>query len=460
MPALIARVRARGRRLAPLLLLLAVAAVAACSGYAGKVARLRTDLAAGNPAAALGALDKLYDADTRSLPYLMEKGMLQYLTEDYDGCQVSLAAADQVVDELYTRSLSREVGRLLLNDTVQEYRGERFEQVWIHYYRALAYLDAGQTHDAAVEGRAATQALTRHADTGDDAAKYRNDPFLQYVAGLLYEMDGELNDAWINYREAERLYRAVDIYGVPAPPRSLIEDLLDAGHRLGFDEEVASYREAYPDVEPRAVGPDEGELVILVDTGLAPGKVSERIDFPIYEDANGDEEAAWTVATHAYDTWHVEGRKQKLAYILSIALPAVPPSGPPPRLSGTAGGAAGTLDLGADLGALSRQCLEDRYGAVVIRTVARALLKYWAKKKMEEKHGEGAGFLTDILGSVTEVADTRSWSTLPAHVSVTRVALPAGEHRVELRGGRGVGDGQAVVDIVPGRLHFLALRLY
>jgi hypothetical protein len=456
--------RSRARSLAGLAgaaLLVGALPLLSCSTYADKVGHLRMELAGGRPTEALSALDALYDEDERSLPYLMEKGLLQYLSGDLAGCQVSFTGAEQLVDELYTRSLSREAARLLLNDSMQEYRGERFEQAWIHYYRALAYLEAGEPQSAAVEGRAATQALERMADTGDDEAKYRNDPFLQYIAGLLYEMDGELNDAWINYREAERLYRVAELYGVAEPPPSLLRDLVRSGERLGFHEEVAGYREAYPELaaspaEPAAGG---GELVLLVESGLVPAKRSERIDFPIFTDAESDdEEAVLHIAGESYSAWRAGGREQELAYILSIALPAVDPAPPAPALSWIAGGEAGSLAPAANLGALSRQCLEDRYAAVVIRTVARGLLKYWSTKKMEEKHGEAAGFLTNILGSVTEVADTRSWSTLPAHVAVARLSLPAGRQRVLVRGGG--GEAEAEVDIARGGLHLLALRLY
>ncbi len=434
-----------------------------CSGYADKVAKLRGELAAGKPEIALATLEEEQGGDdTPGLPYLMEKGTLSYLAGDSQACQAAFAEAERVVDDLYTRSLSREAARLIFNDTAQAYRGELFERVWIHYYRALDFLAAGNTAAAAVEGRAAIEDLTRLSDTGPDEAKYRNDPFLQYFSGLLYELDGELNDAWIAYREAERLYGAGEIYGVGTPP-SLVRDLLSAGERMRFGDEVARFRERYPDVETPRLDRDEGELVLLIDTGLVPGKISERMDFPIFTDDDGDDddhEVAWATAALAYDNWYYrDSRDLELEYILSIALPAVAPSSPAPHLSWQVpGGGAGALDTAADLGALSRRCLQDRYAGVMIRTVARALLKHWAKEKTEEKHGKGAGLLVDILGSVTEVADTRAWSTLPGHVHVARLVLPAGEHVVRVQGGGYAGEGRA--EVRRGRLSFLALRLY
>ncbi len=449
------------RTLLALILTGGVFLLISCSGYADKVAKLRGELASGHPEAALVCLEDEYGdgGDNPGLPFLFERGTLLYLNGDLDGSQAAFATAELVIEDLYTRSLSREAARLLINDTMQAYRGELFERVWLHYYRALAYLEAGERPAAAVEGRAAVEDLQRMADTGPDEAKYRNDPFLQYFAGLLYELDGELNDAWISYMEAERLYRASDIYGVRVPA-GLARDLIRAGDRLGFNEEAARYRERYPDADPAPADPALAEVILLVDTGIVPGKISQRLDFPIYTGKDGeDDEAAWATATLAYDNWlYRESRDLELEYILSIALPAVDEGQATPKLSWSAGDRAGSLEPAADLGALSRQCLEDRYGGIMIRTVARALLKYWTKEKVEEKQGKGWGLVTDILGSVTEVADTRSWSTLPGHVHVARLFLPPGQHNVSVRGAGYGGEGLVTAD--PRRLNVLALRLY
>ncbi|MBN2170456.1 MAG: hypothetical protein JW819_03930 [Candidatus Krumholzibacteriota bacterium] len=439
------------RWLAPLLML-----AVACVPYASKVSKVRTDLANGDPAAALARLEKM---GGDGLPELMERGLLQYLTGDLPGCQETFARAQQVVQDLYTQSLTREAARLLINDTMQAYRGEVFERVWIHYYRALGYLAAGQPHEAAVEGRAVTADLQYYADTGADEAKYKNDPFLQYFAGLLYEADGELNDAWINYRQAERLYQAADIYGVPGPPAPLVADLLRAGRALRFDEEAAAYEERYAGVEVPAREAGEGDLVVLVEARLVPAKLNNRMDFPIFGDADDDnDDAAWVLAEDSYNIWR-RGEQREVKYWLTIALPAVDEPEPAPGgMCWRAGGRRGDLALAADLGALSRQCLADRYPAVVVRTVARALLKYWAKEKTEEEQGKAAGFLVDILGSATEMADTRSWSTLPGYVLIGRGRLPAGEHVLTVQGG-GL-SGQATVTIAPGKMNFVALRLF
>jgi len=408
---------------------------------------VRAALSGADPRAALAIFE---GEDCPTVDCLLERGHLEYLAGDYGAAQRDLEAAEYRIQDLWTLNLGKEAASLAVNDLVRDYGGESFEKVWVNWVRALAYLAEGEPWEAAVEGRALSRKLTVMADRGDDASGYHNDPFLQYFAGLLAEADGDLNRAWVNYRAAERLYAATEVYGPPAPP-SLGADMVRCAERLSFGEEAEALRERYG--EPASPESGEGEVVLLVSEGLSPSKINERIDFPIFEDE--DEEHgrdAWRVATYSYDHWHSPPRE--VDYWLSIALPSIAPSTPAPSLDWHADGRRGELALAADLGKISRRNLEDRYARVVIRTLARALVKYWAAEKAKEKKGEVAGMLVNLLGSASEWADTRGWASLPERVQMARIALPAGEYRLR------VESAEGEVTIVPGGLSFLHLRLY
>ncbi|MCP4549887.1 MAG: hypothetical protein GY835_25810 [bacterium] len=441
-----------------LLCLLLTLTSLSCSTYSDKAGKMRAGLEVGDPATALIELEKI--GDPEGLPYFMERGLLEYLTGDLTGCQTSLSEAETVIEDLYTKSLSKEALTMILNDSMQDYQGEIFERLWVHFYRALAYIAAGEFSEAAVEGRSITFDARRFSDQGEEEAKYRNDPFLQLFAGWLYEADGAVNDAWINYRDAERLYRAEDVYGVETP-EGIYTDLIRAGRRLGFTDEVKPYLGDHPRAEASPADADNGEVVLLVSTGLMPLKVSNRIDFPIFKDNDQDRDNYAMVASEGYRHWSTrrhDNLSSEVDYILSIALPEVPlPAGRPPRAVWDAVGRSGELEIGANLGAIEKQCLDDRYKGVVIRTLVRALTKYWSKEKLEEKN-KAVGFLADIMGSATEVADTRCWSSLPAHVHFARISLPAGRQTINVRTGAQSLHGE--VEVKPGRLSFLHLRAY
>ena len=419
--------------------------LAGCSPHGARDARMREALLAEDPASALAVFD---DEECASVDCLLSRGHVAMLAGDYRQAQLDLAVAEWLIQDLWTLNLGKEAASLAVNDQLRDYGGERFERVWVNFVRAVGYLEAGEPWEAAVEGRALTHKLTVLSDEGDDESEYLNDPFLQYFAGLLAEADGEVNRAWINYRAAERLYAAENIYGAVAPV-SLGEDLIRAARKLSFHEELESLEERYGEAAEPA--PGEGELVILVSEGLIPEKYTQRIDFPIFEDEDGDTDA-WNLAAHSYSHWH--SPDLDVAYWLSIALPAVAEGTPAPEIRWSAEGGGGSMDLVADLGHLSRRNLEDRYGTVVIRTVARALVKYWAAEKAEEKKGELAGILVNLLGAATEWADTRGWASLPERIYMRRVPVEAGRHRVQ------VGHVGAEVEVAPGEISFLHLRLY
>ncbi|NOZ38421.1 MAG: hypothetical protein GXP11_10260 [Gammaproteobacteria bacterium] len=66
---------------------------------------------------------------------------------------------------------------------------------------------------------------------------------------------------------------------------------------------------------------------------------------------------------------------------------------------------------------------------------ARALARAVAKHKLSDKAGEQnglAGLIVNIVGVLTERADTRSWLTLPAEIQSSRLKAPADTYYVRL----------------------------
>ena len=80
--------------------------------------------------------------------------------------------------------------------------------------------------------------------------------------------------------------------------------------------------------------------------------------------------------------------------------------------------------------------LENRKTRIAVKAIARATVKYLvrkaAEKEAEARGGAGMGLLASIAGAVlaevTEVADVRSWRTLPDRILIGRLSLPPGTH--------------------------------
>ena len=88
-----------------------------------------------------GALAKLEkpDGKTNKLLYRFEKGLIHHYQGEYDLSNQEFEKAERLIDQLYTKSISRELAALVTNDAIRAYSGEEFERAFIHYYRALNY---------------------------------------------------------------------------------------------------------------------------------------------------------------------------------------------------------------------------------------------------------------------------------------------------------------------------------
>ena len=86
-----------------------------------------------------------------------------------------------------------------------------------------------------------------------------------------------------------------------------------------------------------------------------------------------------------------------------------------------------------------------------------------AKKASEQN--ETAGLLINLMGVITEQADTRSWLTLPEHVNLARLPLPPGTYdlQVELLGRQGEPlsvQSIPAVEVRPGDWTFISRRIF
>lgn len=427
------------RGLSVVLLLLLSGCGAAYSGY---VSHSLNHLEKGNYEGALSALKKP-DGKTNKLLYHLEKGLILHYQGQYEMSNAEFARAERLSDQLYTRSVSREIAALLSNDAVIAYRGEEFELALIHYYRAMNYARLGDRQAALVECRKANLKLENYAQQAEYEFSYKNDAFLQYMTGLFFEAEGEWNDAYISYKDALKGYRAYEAAFDLQAPRMLIIDLARLAQRLGYADEVAEYTERYQ-LAPAELQPTSGgELVVFVESGFVPRKHQVEFSVPILQDEGKWE--VWTVserAVHRYHHPHVYKRRQ-VDYWLRVALPeyrAVPSQVAGVRLR--AGDHSALAATAEDLDAIAQRTFAQKFDTILIRAVARNLAKYLASKGIEnafaddddddendwakESLGKALGGLVNLFGVATEAADTRGWLALPHAIRIARLAMPPG----------------------------------
>ncbi len=381
-------------------------AASGCANYAYKFQPIERALAAHQPDAALKALDSAYTPSGADAPlYFLNQGMLLRLNKRYAESNTAFESAQRFIDKVEAVSVTEQTSSFIVNDTVHSYEGEDFEKVLLHIYKALNYLDLQQPYEARVEALQVDVKI-RELNSSTTGAALTEEAFARYLSGIIFENLGEWSDAMIEYRKA---YEAFKIYKNKynvALPESLKYALLRLAERQGLNDDLKAYREEFgikdwPSVASRT---GNGELVLTLHSGLAALK-SE-------------------VASQALDPG--SGR------FIRIALPVYRPRAvqvTQARLR--VGDQTVRLDLVEDVNALALKSLESHMAAITARAVARAAVKYRMTKETE-KRDAGVGLLMNLAGVVSEQADTRSWSSLPAQIQLGRMSLPPGIYKAQL----------------------------
>lgn len=419
------------RRLALLLVAMVLSgALAGCATYSDSFGAIQQSLATRQYDDALQALEKQAGSKTERVLYLLNKGMVLRMKRDFAGSNQSLEAAKAEMERLYAASVSENALSFVVNDATVSYAGDDYEQVLVHLYMALNYLELGQPDDARVE---ALQVDIKLREIGEKIPgdKFTEDAFSRYLTGLIYEELGEWSDAMIAYRKAYDAYKKYQANFGMAIPDMLKQDLLRLAQRLGLTDEVAQYQKEFGMAlrqEGSSAQEQEGELVFVLNNGLAPIKREKAVaaSAPPPSAMVDGPPVIVTIALPFY-----EFRPNKVLYA---------------RVS--VSGKQSSTQMMEDIDAIAKASLDSRMPAITARTIARAVAKGAIQESVDRagrrRDNDAA---VELLGSLivrvaavaTERADTRSWLTLPANIQLARLSLPPGSYDVTVDL-LGVGD--------------------
>ena len=380
-----------------------------CATFSDSFSVIEHNLVMQQPGLALQALEKQGSASQDRVLYLLNKGMLLRINHDYPGSNEALETAKRRIDALYGVSVHEQLTSFIINDTTQSFVGEQFEQVFIHLYLALNYLEMGQLDKARVEALQIDIKLREHAEKarGDS---YTEDAFARYLTGMIYEELGEWSDAMIAYRSAYEAYiKYREKYAV-AVPGFLKYDLLRLAQKQGLSDEVQKYKAAFSiNTWPSEASlRNTGELIFMLHNGLAPIKRENSIT--VNNPANGR--------------------------LVRISLPRYQSRFTPiTRARITVNRTEAVAEVVENIDGIAVKALEAKMPAITARLLARQVVKDQAARQVG-KQNDLAGLLMNITNVLTERADTRSWLTLPHNILLARTPLPPGSYtaKVELLG--------------------------
>jgi hypothetical protein len=325
---------------------------------------------------------------------------------------LTLARAQDKTNELYAKSVTQTLGTFIINDNTQPYRAPVYETALTYFFRAMDFLSVKDFEGAGVEARRAAFFLDKTRES--KAGAYTDDPFVQYFASMIYEDRGQLSDARIARQNAGNAY-----------------------------EKYKSWSAAKaPDFPPPRNYAAMGEAVVFHYNGKAPLITSESIMY------------AWN------DLWFTLQGNSELEDIpqstvnavfagafgrsVTVSFPKITDS--PYIIETSAASAQGgeevQTQLVADIAGAAKKTLDTARAAGTARMITRAVTKYIlsvqarnAAKKLtgDDNLGSLVGALASALSNITEMADTRSWFTLPAEIRMASLWLAPGVYDIRLR---------------------------
>jgi len=160
------------------------------------------------------------------LLHLMNLGVVHHMLGNHTRSNELFEEAF-ILSEDQLRNPLDEALALVSNPNMTEYRGEEFELLMIHYYKAMNFIQLGNFEAALVECRRLNNRLNALADRFPSDNRYRRDAFIHNLMGIIYEAAGDHNNAFIAYRNAYNIYKDdfSRLFGL-GPPRQLKIDLL------------------------------------------------------------------------------------------------------------------------------------------------------------------------------------------------------------------------------------------
>jgi hypothetical protein len=401
---------------------------------------------------------KILSKSRNRILLLLETGRLAHLRGEWEASNTAFNEADNMIEDGANKAANF-ISGTLLNPMMGSYRPESFERYLVHYYKALNYLNLGQTEEAVVEARRISLSTFALQDEQKNEKKYASDAFAYSLQGMIYEKNKDFNNAFISYRNAADIYleNKGNYYGINIPGQ-LQKDLLRAAALNQFNDELQRYENLFG-TKYNAGEADAGELILFWENGSAPVKEQKDIYFSLIK--NGDGNFFFRDNGNVYNVPYDNGinnasLKAEDIRSFRVALPGYKSS-----FSFfnnglvIANGKEYSMEEAEDvtmlaIASLNQRLLKELSSALTrmaIKKIAEAAVrpdenkkedpnKTAEEKKKEEKkknQREALAMGVQLFNLASEKADTRNWQSLPGSIYYTRIPLVAGENKIMIR---------------------------
>ena len=420
-----------------LIFVAAVIFLSGCASYYTKNIKLHRSIETGQ----FEAANKLLEKDTKTpnnrnrLLYFLNRGYVSWMLNENRQSVDFLNTAENIIDD-HRMQLGAEALALISNPMMKPYRAEDFEIVMVNCFKAINFMQMDEYESAMVECRRINIKLNQLNDKyPNHKNRYQRDAFANVMMGLLYDANGDYNNAFIAYRNAYEIYETdySQNFNIKAP-QQLKLDLLRTAYVMGFGTELDFYERKFGMKYTPARKP-EAEMLFFWMNGFGPVKDEWSLNFTVIRGTGG------------LVTFVNEGENLSFPFPLGSSkesegfsdLKMVRVTFPkyverkPTSVSAvvTSNTASYPLEAAQDINAIAFKTLNDRF----MREMANSLLRVATKQALEEvtrKKDKNAGAVLSILNAATEKADTRNWQCLPHGISYARIPLTNGDNNLTL----------------------------
>ena len=376
--------------------------------------------------------DRIYSSRDQVLQSL-DLGVLSHYAGEYQRSNQELTQAERKIEEYYAKSISQSISSYLVNDTVVDYDGEIFEDIYINILMALNYIHLGNIEDAFVEIRrfdnklkaasakysdkiaAANQENTSNGENPVAVPKmdFHNSALARYLSMILYRSRGQLDSARIDMRYLDSAIASQPSLYNFAKPQSIQQEL--------------------------EVPQDMGRVNIIAFTGKSPRKEEEVLR--LYSDVGG----------FYYKIAYPEMMRQD-SVISSIQVTAIPAG---EIIAGQAVQtpqpiATVSLEPLESISNIAMDTFEQHKTLIYLRAILRSIGKATSSTVFgslaDDSSNSGMGLLFSVLElasvvstEATERADIRVARYLPSLAWVSGMNLEPGDYilNIEYKSGAG-----------------------
>ena len=337
----------------------------------------------------------------------LEGGMIYHFAGKYDSSNTYLNEAEYLIEDAYTKSVSRGIGSFLTNDNALVYDGEPYEDIYLNAFKSLNFLHQQDLESALVEARRMSYKMERldirlkglvDAFSKTDSSgqtwssgevNVQNSAFSHFLSSILFSKTGKPDDSRIEYEKFRSAIKEQETFGsLPKPDPEQLEHVQDQ----------RSYN-----------------VLITAFSGQAPIKVQE--DFRLWLDDGEDDSFYVKFSLPKLRMYHSEVRTIRIRTD-SLTTP---------------------LYLVEEMDEVSAEIYQAKKPIIYTRSLLRATVKATGStlisSSVKKKH-KNWGFLLEILGMIgqeaSEKADLRGWQTLPGKAWVNTLKLPEGTHDIEI----------------------------